>query len=238
MGQNIQSGVFYSGKIVIDPKYINVNTGHIVKSLGVPFNETDQYLVQLISEQIDYCTSICHPTGYYAVFQNPVFSGASEELLINGQSFHLKKMVFNALKQCSHIVFFAVTAGPEIEKHAHSLMSEKHALEGLVADLVGSEMAESMANYIHQTIIEKMAYEGLKTTNRYSPGYCGWNVSDQQQLFTLLGEENCGIHLTDSSLMLPIKSVSGIIGAGKEVKYQDYACSRCDAGFCIYRDKK
>jgi len=237
MGQNIQSGVFHSGKIAIDAKFINVNTLHIVKSLGVPPNETDQYLLDIISEQVYYCTSICHPTGYYAVFQNPVFSGVTEELILNGQSFHLKKMVYSALKKSSHMVLFAVTAGPEIEKHSHRLMSERHSLEGLVADLVGSEIAESIANYIHQTIIKKMALEGLNTTNRYSPGYCGWNVSDQQQLFMLLGEENSGIHLTDSSLMIPIKSVSGIIGAGKEVQYQDYACSRCDADFCLCRDK-
>ena len=80
-----------------------------------------------------------------------------------------------------------------------------------------------------------MAKEGLNITNRYSPGYCGWDVSEQQKLFFLLPENCCGIRLTDSSLMLPIKSVSGVIGVGKTVRKTAYKCAVCDKEDCYLR---
>ena len=49
---------------------------------------------------------------------------------------------------------------------------------------------------------------------RYSPGYCGWNVTGQRALFARLGDAAAGITLTDSCLMNPLKSVSGVIVAG------------------------
>ena len=44
---------------------------------------------------------------------------------------------------------------------------------------------------------------GLKITHRYSPGYCGWPVSDQQKLFSFFPQHFAGITLSDSSVMSP-----------------------------------
>jgi hypothetical protein len=59
---------------------------------------------------------------------------------------------------------------------------------------------------------------GLLVVVRFIPGYCNWLLSDQQKLFELIGGNNCGVKLTESSLMILIKSVSGVIGVGAEVK--------------------
>ena len=80
-----------------------------------------------------------------------------------------------------------------------------------------------------------MEQAGLKITNRYSPGYCGWDTREQHKLFSLLPENSCGIRLTESALMLPIKSVSGFIGVGANVRFNPYTCKMCDAEFCVYR---
>ena len=45
----------------------------------------------------------------------------------------------------------------------------------------------------------------------------------------------CGVRLTDSSLMVPIKSVSGIIGIGEKVRKLDYTCGLCDSKKCFKR---
>ena len=49
---------------------------------------------------------------------------------------------------------------------------------------------------------------------RYSPGYCGWHVSGQINLFNTLTPEKIGITLGESCLMNPLKSVSGVLVAG------------------------
>ena len=71
--------------------------------------------------------------------------------------------------------------------------------------------------------------------NRYSPGYCGWALSEQKRFFALFPENHCGIKLSDSCLMDPIKSVSGVIGFGRNVKKTAYECQMCELTTCIYR---
>ena len=74
-----------------------------------------------------------------------------------------------------------------------------------------------------------------RITNRYSPGYCGWQVAEQHKLFQLIPDNYCGIRLTESALMDPVKSVSGIIGIGENVKINPYTCRMCDMPDCVYR---
>ena len=76
---------------------------------------------------------------------------------------------------------------------------------------------------------------GWSLTNRYSPGYCDWPVSDQHNLFSLLPAGFCGITLTSSALMVPVKSLSGVIGVGSGVKRGAYQCSICDLKDCYRR---
>ena len=74
-------------------------------------------------------------------------------------------------------------------------------------------------------------------TNRFSPGYCGWKLTEQKTLFTLLGGMPCGIHLSDVCLMTPEKSISGIIGVGHKVNEKAYGCRFCDLKTCYKRKK-
>jgi hypothetical protein len=73
----------------------------------------------------------------------------------------------------------------------------------------------------------------LQTTNSYSPGYCGWHVREQKQLFSLLPDNPCGIKLNNSRLMHPVKSVSGIIGLGIGIEQTPYACEICGLKGCF-----
>lgn len=111
-------------------------------------------------------------------------------------------------------------------------------LEGYIYDVAGSEIVEAAADLMQAELDKTMASEGRKITNRFSPGYCGWNVSEQHKIFQLLPGTFCGIRLTASALMDPEKSVSGMIGIGKNVRHLPYTCSICDMKDCIYRKAK
>lgn len=117
-------------------------------------------------------------------------------------------------------------------------MKEGDLLRGYVYDVVGSEIVEAAADKMQDELEKTMHASGKGITNRYSPGYCGWDVIEQQKLFRLMPDNYCGITLSESSLMYPFKSVSGFIGAGKNVKRLPYACHLCDMEDCIYRRKK
>ena len=77
-----------------------------------------------------------------------------------------------------------------------------------IADSLGSIIAEKTADCM-EVAFEYILEKNWKHTNRYSPGYCGWRFGTTK-LFPLFPiAAPCGIRLTDSSLMVPIKSVRG-----------------------------
>lgn len=198
----------------------------------------DDYLLGLIKHFTNKCITLAELKACYTIVANPEFNNETAELKISNQTFNLSKIVASALNKGTHMALFVCTCGEKVEQLSRQLMNEGHSLEGLIIDLIASELAESIADYIHNTIKQDAAKAGLHITNRYSPGYCNWPVSDQQKLFALVGENNCGVSLTPSSFMVPIKSVSGIIGIGPDVKFRGYACAKCDDTQCIYRNRR
>ena len=134
------------------------------------------------------------------------------------------------------VAFFTATAGVEFEEFQHLLQQEDDMVKVYIADSLGSIIAEKAADGMEEELAAFIEKRGWKHTNRYSPGYCGWHVSEQQKLFSLFPVASpCGIQLTDSSLMIPIKSVSGIIGVGSHVRKLEYTCGLCTYENCFRR---
>jgi hypothetical protein len=152
--------------------------------------------------------------------------------------FHVGRIIERQLRGAEAYALFVCTAGTAFEQYQQRLKTDGDMVRVFIADALGSVIAEKCADQMEmllQTSIDKL---GWHHTNRFSPGYCGWHVSQQQLLFPLFDGHTCGVRLTDSSLMLPIKSVSGIIGLGKEVRRLDYTCGLCNFEKCYKRRKK
>ena len=176
--------------------------------------------------------------GGYQVFDKLLFNAEMHEITIEGITFDVKKIVFNMLKRSSKIAVFVCTAGDKIYELSRQYMAEGDLLKGYVYDLFGSFVVESAMDLVQNSLKSEMNSQDLTITNRYSPGYCGWNVNQQKKLFALFHPEFDFVKLSDSCLMQPIKSVSGIIGIGPNVKYNDYTCHICDSTNCLYKNLK
>lgn len=152
--------------------------------------------------------------------------------------FAIGKIIERQLKGAEAYAFFICTAGVEYEAFQERLKKEGDMVRVFIADALGSVIAEKAADQMELSLQENIDKLGWHHTNRFSPGYCGWHVSQQQLLFPLFKGETCGVKLTESSLMLPIKSVSGIIGLGPNVRHLDYTCGLCDFKQCYKRKEK
>lgn len=154
-------------------------------------------------------------------------------------AFQWGRIIDRQLQGSEAYALFVATSGTEYEAFQQRLLKEGDMVRVFVADALGSVIAEKTADRMEETLQQSIDKLGWHRTNRFSPGYCGWHVSQQQLLFPLFGvKEPCGIQLTDSSLMVPIKSVSGIIGLGHSVRYQPYTCGLCDFKNCYKRRKR
>jgi hypothetical protein len=174
----------------------------------------------------------------YRIYDNIEFVSSDKSLNINGINFRINKTLFGQLKKAGSLAVFICTAGEEIGLRTRKAMSEGDPLTGYLYDITGSIVVDAAADLMQEKLENSVTAEGKKITNRYSPGYCGWDVSEQHKLFRLLPDNFCSIKLTGSALMDPVKSISGIIGIGPDVRYNPYRCSLCDMKDCAYRELK
>ncbi len=159
-------------------------------------------------------------------------------ITIEHQQFNVGKRITRLLKKAEYITGFICTAGRTIPERSKKLMEKGDLIEGYVVDVIGNVAVETAMDRIQQLHQSELEAKGLKITNRYSPGYCNWSVADQPKLFSLFPKNFCGVSLTPSCLMLPIKSISGFIGVGEHVCYEKYTCTHCTMQNCIYRGKR
>ena len=152
--------------------------------------------------------------------------------------FDMGKIIMNQLRGAEGYALFIATCGEAFERFQQQLKAEGDMVRVFIADAMGSVIAEKCADEMEKNLQLSIDKLGWKHTNRFSPGYCGWHVSQQQLLFPLFNGQTCGVTLTDSSLMLPIKSVSGIIGVGEKVRKLDYTCGLCNFEKCYKRKLK
>ena len=153
-------------------------------------------------------------------------------------TFDMGNIILRQLHGSEAYALFICTAGVAYEAYQQRLKEQGDMVRVFIADALGSVIAEKCADQMEKALQESIDKLGWKHTNRFSPGYCGWHVSQQQLLFPLFQGHTCGVRLTDSSLMVPIKAVSGIVGLGKDVRHLDYTCGLCDFKQCYKRKKK
>jgi hypothetical protein len=153
---------------------------------------------------------------------------------VEKQKFATGKIVTTRLRRVSEVALFVCTAGSGISEKSRYCTNLGDMVKGYVFDTVGSVAVEKAMDKIQELLQTNVARKGLNVSDRFSPGYCNWSVSDQQKLFSLLPAGFCGVTLSPSSLMNPIKSVSGIIGIGKDIRQKGYQCNWCNDENCIY----
>ena len=190
------------------------------------------YMQQRLEELI---LSDLEAVGGYAIGAIDALDIASGRLTVEGVTFEVGSQVCGYLKGADEAAFFLCTAGALFSDEAHALNESGDFMEAYIIDAIGSLSVERAMDRIHKALEMEQAERGLKITNRYSPGYCNWPLKDQRPLFGFVGKNPTGIVLSESCLMHPIKSVSGVIGIGEKARRRAYGCVICKNTTCIYR---
>jgi hypothetical protein len=221
-----------------DFNQLALEPGFIDDYIGFPSGEAPEPFPKIISEILSESENLVKPEGGYALFKNINVNHENKTTIIGDVELNTKSIVTRHMDKSGFIAVFACTAGSGISKLASEYNKKGNTVHAYIADSIGSIAVEHAMNKIQEQLKLLMDEQGLKITNRYSPGYCGWELKEQSKLFALLPEKFCGISLSDSMLMKPIKSVSGIIGIGEHVIYDQYTCNYCRDVNCLYRGKR
>lgn len=213
---------------------LHLNRENIISGMGYK-KESPEHLLPVVDKLLNESRSIINPKGGFVIINPNLITISREKIFIGEYEINSNKIITAKLKKAESFALFVTTAGKELEEWINKLKVDDNLLDAFVVDTIGSEAAERSADYLENILSSSVKKYDWNLTNRYSPGYCEWNVSEQQKIFSILPNNFCGVKLTTSSLMVPIKSISGIIGLGKNVKKENYNCSFCDMQNCYRR---
>lgn len=209
---------------------LNITHKDIYIAMGYRNDTPDADTVHLIDEVLSDITKIGVVRYIYFVSEAQILSDA--EVKIGDTAFSLGGNIGQYLQGVQKACLYVSTAGREYDDY---LQEQKHSgdiLREFIADAIGTVLAELSSSLIAEELEREY---NLKVSAPYSPGYCGWNISEQEKLFALFPATPCGVTLSESFLMSPVKSVSGFFGLGDDSLKRPKHCDLCNNLNCFKR---
>ena len=179
-----------------------------------------------LDELVALAQGLIKPRAVYEV----AYIGAKGErtVEVGGVTFQSPVLRKN-LEQVNKVFPYIITVGPELERAASA---QGDLLKQYYLEEMANIALESAAGWLGGQLEARYGVTGLANM---SPGSLeDWPITEQTKLFSIFGdtEKAVGVRLTDSLLMLPRKSISGILFPSDE---GFVACQLCERENCPSR---
>jgi hypothetical protein len=220
----------------IDINDLNLSVQEVAGEIGYTKENIPEFISSEIQNMFHEFGTETDIAGGFKVFDNIELQ--KKNIFIEGTQLNTSKIISKALNGSAQIAVFACTLGETSDMIIRKFKDSDDFVNIYLADHTASYITEKSAEYISFLMRKHARKYSMNITNRFSPGYCNWDVSEQKQLFSLLPENFCGIQLNEYAMMTPLKSISGIIGIGKEVSEGEYYCSECTITDCLFLKHK
>lgn len=196
--------------------------------LGHTTQEVDDALAQRIDEA---CAMVVSDAR--ARFCVRTLAVTEADFLLEGDD------IAHHLEGAVEVSLFVVTLGLGIDRRLR-LLASLDPLGQVVYDAMASAAVERLADGVEAWLRARVRGRGLHPSWRFSPGYGDLPLAVQPRLLAAVDAWRlCGVHLTDSYLMIPTKSVSAIVGAHEKPQPGIAgSCGICSlAGACQMRSR-
>ena len=189
--------------------------------------------------------------GWYAEHGRPWVYLREARLQLTHDRLHLDGIGFRSKQLHEHlrrhraerVVLVVASAGRECEEHARQLWLEAKPDEYYFLENFGSAVVEQLVAATSGRICDLGESDGLMAVPHYSPGYTGWDVSDQNKLFGLINRGMSRmfpgpIEVMSSGMLRPKKSILAVYGLAERRDAGAAAvtpCANCSFSPCQYR---
>jgi hypothetical protein len=223
-------------EFIITPGYdpVRPSVDEVSAIMGYKPGASPSFIGEHLENLLEEASGHSSAAGCYCFFKVKEISIARGLVITDAASIKCGPKIARQLSGSEMVALFVATAGTSFdewirEKGSKDIMAEYYCSS------IGSVIADKVADLIEAEILNysKSADKGI--TNRYSPGYCNWNIREQKMIFELLPAWRIGVELNASFLMNPVKSVSGIIGIGAGLTSGEYMCDICDMTNCLVK---
>ena len=224
-------------KIIKDIK-LNIDREEVLRYQGYSkkrVKKPNQNILRITEEEINRGYNLFKPQGIYSLIKIICFTSRGRIDLEDELVFRFSKSLINQSKGSSHLLVGVITIGDFLEKKVSELFSQGEYPRALALDAVGTVAVEDFSREVRKLARQEVKEQGFKTSRHFSPGYGGWEISQQDIIFRSIPADNIGVRLTKGYMMLPQKSLSWAIGVGKEIftsSEEDNNCENCQSKYC------
>ena len=222
--------------VVLDGLPLRIDRNEVLRFLGykqaldVPTAE----VLALFDEALELGTRLMAPRVVYRAV--PLAAASADRIEAGGERLHIPRIAprWGTLAAVGAGI---CTVGDAIEERVRSLFDQREFPLAVMLDAVGSAAVESLAEHVNDLLCQEALPDGLKVTNRISPGYAGWDTAEQEKLFRLCPGAPIAVSLNAACFMTPVKSISFLVGLGPQarVDHSFTQCRRCWMRDCAYR---
>lgn len=191
-----------------------VNKEEALRYMGYKGQAIDDRLSAIIDDAANECISCVNPAYIYKIF--PI-ECEENKVCISGSALCFEGHdLTRHLSGCNECAIMCVTLGAGFDMRLNMLQATDQT-KAFIFNGCGSALAEQLCDAVESEILEKT---GKKKHNfRFSPGYGDLPLSAQKTIFRLLmPEKTVGVNLTPTNLLIPIKSVTAILGLSETEK--------------------
>ncbi|MDR0287658.1 MAG: vitamin B12 dependent methionine synthase [Clostridiales bacterium] len=168
---------------------------------------TDDEDIAVVRGLFETAKGIAKPKVLYREVFVEEISGRN--VRINGFTFESDVLAAN-LKNIHRVFAYVSTCGTEADEFS---AGEKDYVVSFWLDMIKEMFLRETNLFFRDYIKNAYQFEKLSSINPGSGNENTWHISQQKLLFDMIGnvKEEIGVTLTDSFLMLPVKSTSGLI---------------------------
>jgi len=206
----------------------------ILRYLGYrPEQDLEQSIEHSITQKIVEIQKIIQPRMIYKRF--PLLWQTENTIEIADLVIKSENLARN-LKDCASVYCMAATLGVGVDR----LLTRAAAIrmsDTVIYQAIAAATIEEFCDEINEKIRREAAEQGLYCRPRFSPGYGDFSVQYQPDFARLLdAPRKIGLTVTDSCLLVPMKSVTAIIGLSITPQpCHKKGCESCDKTDCAFR---
>jgi len=157
-----------------------------------------------------------------------------EQFTLRGGARLSSPILGHYLPAATHVVAAVCTIGDAIENQVRAGFAASDRLRAAMLDEIGTLALYRLGDQVEEMIQEEAARLGLQASGALNPGEDGFPITQQEIVLELAGGAAIGISHTSTGMLRPRKSLSMILGLGKQMRRWSRG-ERC--AVCAARDR-
>ncbi|MBA4323066.1 MAG: hypothetical protein C0408_09650, partial [Odoribacter sp.] len=191
--------------VILTPDYESVkpSLSEVAAIMGYPAGSEPLFVPEMVEVLLKEAHLHVSAGGCYSVFDISEIKVPQGLILHSSGSIRCGSKIARQILESDSFGLFITTAGNSFDAWIKSKASGGDVLAEYLCSSIGSVIADKVADIVQEEIKMQAIKAGKGITNRYSPGYCSWNIREQREVFELLPADKIGVTLNPSFLMKP-----------------------------------